>query len=68
MSEEFRQGLAGEGKREREHKTTHSYSLAEFGLEGDVIRDQLGDLFERFDWDGGSDPEIAALSRGENHD
>ncbi|MCS5634949.1 MAG: sulfotransferase [Myxococcota bacterium] len=68
MSEEFRQGLAGEGKREREHKTAHSYSLAEFGLEGDVIRDQLGDLFERFDWDGGSDTHAATLLRGENHD
>ena len=49
MSDAFRQTLASEGK--REHKTSHSYSLEEFGLEGDVIREQLGDLFERFGWD-----------------
>jgi hypothetical protein len=51
MSAEFRETLAGEGKRERKHQTRHSYSLEEFGLEGDVIREQLGDLFERFQWE-----------------
>jgi hypothetical protein len=50
ISDAFRERLAGEGKRERGHETTHSYSLAEFGLEGDVIREELGDLFERFQW------------------
>ena len=59
MSEAFRRSLEGEGKRERGHKTGHSYSLTEFGLEGDAIRDQLGDLFERFDWDGGGDAGTA---------
>ena len=49
MSDAFRDVLAREGK--REHKTRHSYSLEEFGLEGDVIREQLGDLFERFQWE-----------------
>ena len=52
ISGEFREALSGEGKRERVHKTTHSYSLEEFGLEGDLIREELGDLFERFQWDG----------------
>ena len=51
MSDDFREVLAGEGKRERKHKTSHTYSLEEFGLEGDVIREKLGDLFERFQWD-----------------
>jgi hypothetical protein len=50
MSDAYRETLAGEGKRERKHKTRHSYSLEEFGLEGDAIRDELGDLFERFQW------------------
>jgi len=51
MSDEYRELLAGEGKRERKHTTSHSYSLEEFGLEGGDIRDQLADLFERFGWD-----------------
>jgi hypothetical protein len=50
VSDAFRTALAGEGKRERKHKTTHSYSLEEFGLEGAVIEDELADLFERFQW------------------
>jgi hypothetical protein len=51
MSGEYRELLAAEGKRERKHSTRHSYSLEEFGLEGDVIRERLGDLFDRFQWD-----------------
>jgi len=51
MSEAFREQLASEGKREREHKTRHRYSLEEFGLEADAIRTELADLFERFQWD-----------------
>jgi hypothetical protein len=51
MSIGFREILASEGKRERRHQRRHSYSLQEFGLEGDVIRQQLGDLFERFQWE-----------------
>ena len=43
--------LAAEGKRAGKHKSGHSYSLAEFGLEADAIRTQLADLFERFGWD-----------------
>jgi hypothetical protein len=55
MSAEYRELLASEGKRERKHSTRHSYSLEEFGLEGDVIRERLGDLFERFQWDAGEE-------------
>ncbi|MCH7706943.1 MAG: sulfotransferase [Myxococcales bacterium] len=51
MSDAFREKLAAEGKRERTHRTRHSYSLEEFGLEPDAIREQLGDLFERFHWE-----------------
>jgi hypothetical protein len=53
MTDAFREKLAGESKRERRHQTRHSYSLEEFGLEGDAIRERLGDLFERFQWDAG---------------
>ena len=40
-----------EEKRAKRHETGHKYSLAEFGLEGDAIRADLADLFERFGWD-----------------
>ncbi len=66
MSDNFRQLLQGESKREQKHKTGHSYSLAEFGLEGDVIRDQLGDLFERFQWDAQSGIHVEAAVPGDH--
>ena len=50
----FHDVLVAEGKRAREHKSGHSYSLAEFGLEAEEIRTQLGDLFERFRWEEGT--------------
>lgn len=51
MSDAYREALAGEGKREREHRTRHRYSLEQFGLEADAIRQELGPLFERFQWE-----------------
>jgi hypothetical protein len=51
ITPEFRDVLVAEGKRAREHRSGHSYSLAEFGLDADEIRRQLADLFERFGWD-----------------
>lgn len=51
MSAELREKLAGEGKREREHKSRHTYSLEEFGLEPEAIRKNLAELFVRFGWD-----------------
>jgi hypothetical protein len=65
MSEEFRELLAGEGKRERKHQTRHTYSLEEFGLEGDVIREQLADLFERFQWDAADEGVPTPSARGD---
>ena len=59
MSEAFREILSAEARRERAHTSHHSYSLEEFGLEGDAIREQLGDLFDRFQWDV-ADPEASA--------
>ena len=51
MSGEYREWLAGQAKREREHKSKHTYSLEEFGLEAEAIRKNLAELFERFGWD-----------------
>jgi hypothetical protein len=63
MSDEFRETLAGEGKRAREHRSRHRYSLEEFGLEKDAIRRELADLFDRFQWDSeeGASPEKGAV-------
>ncbi len=60
MSAAFRERLAGEGKRESRHRTGHTYSLEEFGLEGDVIRKELDELFERFQWDADDAPSTGA--------
>ncbi len=58
----YRDVLLSEGKRVRQHKTSHAYSLEEFGLEIDEIHTRLTDLFERFGW--GEDGQTAA--RGED--
>jgi hypothetical protein len=51
MTEEFRETLAAQGKRERKHNPDHAYSLEQFGLESDSIRTELEVLFDRFGWD-----------------
>ena len=61
ISDGYREILAGEGKREQEHKTRHTYSLEEFGLEADAIQIELSDLFERFRWNEESDEVIDAV-------
>ena len=43
--------LEAEAARTRRHETEHRYSLAEFGLDDEEIRLQLGPLFEEFQWD-----------------
>ena len=63
ITPEFHEMLVAEGKRARGHKSGHSYSLAEFGLEANEIRTQLADLFERFRWDE-SDAETPADQGG----
>ena len=61
MTPELRDRLLAEGKRAREHRSGHRYSLAEFGLEADAIRTGLAELFERYGWDdpspGGPAPQ-----------
>jgi hypothetical protein len=51
ITPEFRESLAGLGKREKKHSTRHTYSLEEFGLEANAIRTELAPLFERFGWE-----------------
>ncbi len=56
MTDAYREVLLREGKRAGQHKTSHTYSLEEFGLEADEIRSQLADLFDRFQWDAEEAP------------
>ena len=60
MSGAYRSVLAAESGRERGHVSGHSYSLEEFGLEADEIRERLAPLFERFGWDDDSPAQTAA--------
>jgi hypothetical protein len=55
ISPEYREVLMEEGKRAREHGSSHRYSLEEFGLEADEIRVELAPLFDRFQWDSDSE-------------
>lgn len=57
MTEQFRRVLEEEQKKSGRHETAHRYSLEEFGLDDQEIRQRLAPLFERFDWDEGM-PEI----------
>ncbi|AQZ96492.1 sulfotransferase family protein [Halopseudomonas phragmitis] len=43
--------LDREASRSGKHETSHSYSLAEFGLADDEIHQQLEPLFSTFDWE-----------------
>lgn len=51
MSDEYRNLLVSEGKRARDRKNRHVYSLSQFGLETGAIHAELATLFERFNWD-----------------
>ena len=59
---EFAAVLDAEQERAGRHETTHSYSLAEFGLDADEIRTRLAPLFERFGWD--RDSAVSEADRG----
>lgn len=65
MTEEYREVLAQQGKRERKHNAKHEYSLDQFGLKADEIRTRLDVLFDRFGWEdeapvagGGDSPAV----------
>jgi hypothetical protein len=53
VSPAYREILLAEGKRARQHKSSHSYSLEKFGLDADAIRSGLAELFDRYGWDEG---------------
>jgi hypothetical protein len=48
MPERLRQRLSAECLVKKKFKSTHMYSLAEYGLTEDDIYEELGDLFEKY--------------------
>jgi len=62
VTRDFAAALDEEQTRAREHVTKHRYSLEEFGLRADEIRERLAPLFERFGWD---EPPPRAAASGE---
>jgi omega-hydroxy-beta-dihydromenaquinone-9 sulfotransferase len=55
VSPEYREVLLAEGKRARQHRSGHSYSLEKFGLDAGTIRRGLAGLFEQYGWDEGDE-------------
>lgn len=51
LPEPYREFLTKEEENAKTHKTKHTYSLAEYGLEDREIYNQLEPLFEKFNWD-----------------
>jgi hypothetical protein len=51
LSPGYREVLLAEGKRARQHKSSHSYSLEKFGLDAGAIRNGLAELFDRYGWE-----------------
>lgn len=51
ITEKFDQFLTAQQEKSRKHETTHTYSMAEFGLSDQEIHDKLAPLFTRFNWD-----------------
>ncbi len=50
VTPEFAAVLAAEDARARKHETSHRYSLAEFGLSAEMLRERLGALYAEFGW------------------
>lgn len=51
VTPEFAAVLAAEDARARKHETRHRYSLAEFGLRDEALRERIGnELFAQFGW------------------
>lgn len=54
MSEDFRRRLMHETQRARKYKSSHGYSLEEYGLDAHEIYEELRPVFERY----GFDPQL----------
>ena len=67
MTPAYRTTLEAAAKRSGKHASGHHYSLEMFGLEADVIRTRLADLFDAYGWDAGAEAERELRPGGEAH-
>ena len=51
ISPEYEAILLEEANKAKGYKSKHSYSLEEFGLSAERVREELPEVFERFGWD-----------------
>jgi hypothetical protein len=51
LTPEFAAVLEAEQRRARRHETSNRYSLEEFGLRADAIREAMPELFAAYAWD-----------------
>lgn len=51
MTPEYAAILEEEENRTRKHKTEHRYTLDEFGIDANDLRDELAELFDQFGWE-----------------
>ena len=56
LTPEFAAVLEAEQRRARAHETSNRYSLEEFGLRADAIREAMPELFAAYRWDESQDP------------
>ncbi len=56
--------LAAEDARARKHETSHRYSLAEFDLRPESLRERLGALYAQFGWKEAGEGAADASPRG----
>lgn len=50
VTKEFEDFLSVQQSKSRKHESTHTYSMAEFGLSDEEIHSKLAPLFTRFNW------------------
>jgi hypothetical protein len=50
MSDAYRQEMDSRGQRAKKHKTKHSYSAEEFGMDIERMQSELADFFEEYRW------------------
>ena len=55
VTPELARVLAAEEARAKKHETSHRYSLSEFGLAKDMLRERLAPLYAQFDWREGKE-------------
>lgn len=51
VTDEYRAVLAEKDKSAREHKTKHSYSAEEFGMDVEKVQRELAEFYTQYEWE-----------------